>query len=241
MKIIICGCERGRKISPSLVDEFKNSLSESGKDYIYIEDLCGSVINEPEKIREILSENESVLVGCHSRALQNLIRRADIDNVSTYHIKDSKTINTDEVSNDGKITLIKYNGEWKPWFPVIDYDKCTGCKKCLNFCLFGVYTANDEGKIDVSSPANCKDMCPACARVCPEGAIIFSKHEDSPIDGGESTSAPLTENLLDKLQTEDVYKVLKERRKAFKTELFKKEQFKIAEEERRKCSSKNKT
>ena len=27
---------------------------------------------------------------------------------------------------------------WKPWFPVIDYDRCTNCMQCLSFCLFGV-------------------------------------------------------------------------------------------------------
>ena len=31
------------------------------------------------------------------------------------------------------------HGEWKPWFPVIDYDRCTNCMQCLSFCLFGVY------------------------------------------------------------------------------------------------------
>ena len=30
-------------------------------------------------------------------------------------------------------------GAWKPWFPVIDYDRCTNCMQCLSFCLFGVY------------------------------------------------------------------------------------------------------
>src|SRR5262249_16191246 len=31
------------------------------------------------------------------------------------------------------------HGDWKPWFPVIDYDRCTNCMQCLSFCLFGVY------------------------------------------------------------------------------------------------------
>ena len=25
--------------------------------------------------------------------------------------------------------------EWLPWFPVIDYDRCTNCMQCLSFCL----------------------------------------------------------------------------------------------------------
>src|SRR5688500_4682343 len=27
---------------------------------------------------------------------------------------------------------------WKPWFPVIDYSRCTNCMQCLSFCLFDV-------------------------------------------------------------------------------------------------------
>ncbi len=26
-------------------------------------------------------------------------------------------------------------GAWKPWFPVIDYDRCTNCMQCLSLCL----------------------------------------------------------------------------------------------------------
>ena len=25
-------------------------------------------------------------------------------------------------------------GEWKPWFPVIDYDRCTNCRICEDHC-----------------------------------------------------------------------------------------------------------
>jgi hypothetical protein len=29
--------------------------------------------------------------------------------------------------------------KWKPWFPVIDFSRCTNCMQCLTFCLFDVY------------------------------------------------------------------------------------------------------
>ena len=28
---------------------------------------------------------------------------------------------------------------WMPWFPVIEYDRCTNCMHCLSFCLFDFY------------------------------------------------------------------------------------------------------
>jgi NAD-dependent dihydropyrimidine dehydrogenase PreA subunit len=74
---------------------------------------------------------------------------------------------------------------WKPWFPLIDYDRCTHCMECLSFCLFDVYAVSPEGKIEVQNPAKCKSDCPACSRVCPEIAIIFPKHHAAPIHGGE--------------------------------------------------------
>jgi Pyruvate/2-oxoacid:ferredoxin oxidoreductase delta subunit len=74
-------------------------------------------------------------------------------------------------------------GTWTPWFPVIDYSRCTNCKQCLSFCLFDVFGTDDDDRIQVQNPANCKTNCPACARVCPNVAIIFPKHAESPING----------------------------------------------------------
>ncbi len=73
--------------------------------------------------------------------------------------------------------------EWTPWFPVIDYDRCTNCKQCLSFCLFGVFGMDDDERVAVRNPASCKTGCPACARVCPNVAIIFPKYDKSPING----------------------------------------------------------
>ena len=42
----------------------------------------------------------------------------------------------------------------------------------------------EERTIIVKNPRNCKNNCPACARVCPQKAIIFPKYEKSPINGG---------------------------------------------------------
>jgi Pyruvate/2-oxoacid:ferredoxin oxidoreductase delta subunit len=74
-------------------------------------------------------------------------------------------------------------GTWKPWFPVIDYDRCTNCMQCLSFCLFDVYGVDTAGKLAVQNPSNCKTNCPACSRVCPEVAIVFPKYKSGPING----------------------------------------------------------
>src|SRR6266581_4822583 len=41
------------------------------------------------------------------------------------------------------------HGDWKPWFPVIDYDRCTNCMQCLSFCLFGVYGVDEQHRTQV--------------------------------------------------------------------------------------------
>lgn len=79
---------------------------------------------------------------------------------------------------------------WIPWFPVIDYDRCVHCRQCVSFCAFGVY-ADDGGTVAVTQPRNCKDNCPACARICPQQAIIFPKVPDTPINGAEVSEADL--------------------------------------------------
>ena len=40
-------------------------------------------------------------------------------------------------------------GNWKPWFPVIDYSRCTNFMQCLSFCLFDVYGVSEDNKIQV--------------------------------------------------------------------------------------------
>ncbi|MCL5098630.1 MAG: ferredoxin family protein [Candidatus Omnitrophica bacterium] len=74
---------------------------------------------------------------------------------------------------------------WLPWFPVIDYDRCTHCAQCLSFCLFGVFGVSAQRRIEVQNPVRCKPNCPACARVCPEVAILFPKYKAGPISGDE--------------------------------------------------------
>lgn len=78
------------------------------------------------------------------------------------------------------------------WYPVIDRQRCTGCKQCLDFCLFGVYSPGESDAVLVTQPDNCKPGCPACARVCPAGAIMFPEY------GGSAAIAGSTEGGSEK-------------------------------------------
>lgn len=72
------------------------------------------------------------------------------------------------------------------WYPVIDFSRCVNCQECINFCLFGVYGLDAEGCVFVESPDNCRDGCPACARVCGQAAILFPHHHSPAIAGSDS-------------------------------------------------------
>lgn len=64
-----------------------------------------------------------------------------------------------------------------PWYPRIDYDKCTGCLSCVNFCKNNVYGI-EENKPIVINPFNCVVGCKACSNLCPNDAISFPSREE---------------------------------------------------------------
>jgi len=131
---------------------------------------------------------------------------------------------------------------WKPWFPVIDYDRCTNCMQCLSFCLFDVYGVDDEQKIQVQNQDNCKTNCPACSRVCPEVAIMFPKYSSGPING-----APVSEQDVnrEKMKVDissllggDIYSSLRQRSEEAKSRFSRERSPDKALNERKKCLTK---
>ena len=81
----------------------------------------------------------------------------------------------------------------------------------MDFCLFGVF-AVDGASVKVVQPDHCKTDCPACARICPQNAIIFPKSEEPRLNG--SLSEPVTPSPMDR----DAFR---ERLKHRKLRLFK--------------------
>src|SRR2546423_12557704 len=128
---------------------------------------------------------------------------------------------------------------WKPWFPVIDYDRCTNCMQCLSFCLFGVYGVDDQHRIQVQNNDNCKTNCPACSRVCPEAAIMFPKYKAGPINGDVVSDADLQREKMkvdiSALLGGDVYAMMRERSEKAKLRFSKERDEDKAFQERQKC------
>jgi NAD-dependent dihydropyrimidine dehydrogenase PreA subunit len=163
----------------------------------------------------------------------------------TVHFRDIEGQSPDDVlktveSACGALQLPKPGG-WKPWFPVIDYGRCTNCMQCLSFCLFDVYGAPD-GRLTVQNAQNCKTDCPACSRVCPEVAILFPKYKAGPINGDEVREADLKREAMkvdiSALLGGDIYAALRQRSTDAKQRFSKERDEKRALAERKACLTK---
>jgi len=183
-----------------------------------------SVSNEPS-LATLFSSAEPCLAGAsRPRAAQALLASAGID-IST------KPITWRALPYNESALKAEYG---VPWYPTIDRSRCTGCGTCEDYCLFSVYTlarqrpANE--RVRVSAPLNCKTGCPACARLCPTGALIFPFCAEAALNGSIENPQPRTaEDALATLG-KDPLKVLAERRA--KKRLLDPEKFQQAEKDR---------
>jgi NAD-dependent dihydropyrimidine dehydrogenase PreA subunit len=254
-KVVFCNCG-GDRLSQERLHAIEISLSESGIEFIKLSDLCGLSATGNAKLSQIfINENEYLIIGCHSRAMKLLLERANIDiiNNSIDYINFLELSNEDisrHVSkfyenNDQKTPVeeIISDPDWPSWFPVIDYARCTSCGQCSDFCLFGVYE-KENGKVKVSHPKECKNNCPACARICPQTAIIFPKYKQGGAIGGSDFIDEIAEQKrqADDINTflqGDIYNAL-EHRKQKRRSIILEEAMKKALDERNDALNKSK-
>jgi Pyruvate/2-oxoacid:ferredoxin oxidoreductase delta subunit len=254
-KVIFCQCKYARVIPKETKSAVEKALNESNIEYTSVDDLCDLSVHDPEKLRELKADDNIEVIACYHRAVKGIFRNAkiDLDDTNTVHnMRDQspqtilKNLGIEEASNKlpTQTTSVPTSIEvkdpnWKPWFPVIDYDRCTNCLQCMTFCLFGVYGVDKKEEIDVAKPQNCKTDCPACSRVCPEVAIMFPKYKNSPMNG-----APVDEKALQKetvkvdisdLLGGDIYDTLRERRRIAKSRFSKERDESKAAKERKRC------
>ncbi|MBP5277390.1 MAG: 4Fe-4S dicluster domain-containing protein [Prevotella sp.] len=165
-KIIICVC-RWRKLIPTdRVEKLVEKAKEEGREVEIVDDLCALLQDGDPAILSQLTGK--AIAACHERAVKSLLAWRGVDAGQLINLREG--IADPGPGNDA-------------WYPVIDKDRCTECGKCFDFCPFGVYEMVDD-RIRVVHPKSCKNNCPACARNCPSGAIIFPKYGRSPINGG---------------------------------------------------------
>ena len=196
--VLLCACSGAGWIEEEKLSALHSALTADGREVEFVPDLCRIAAQDPERLRDKCSAgNEPTIVACYPRAVHGLLARAGVAEPETsVHVIDLRTgtaaaaleaLSTAPAENqrDPDLPVDDSADDWTPWYPVIDPERCVDCKQCMNFCLFGVYGEDEEGHIAVTHPDACKTNCPACARICPEAAIMFPKYPHEPINGAE--------------------------------------------------------
>lgn len=249
-KIIFCRC-RGERISSERLQVIQDNLRNVNAEICVLSDFCLLVAAGKDKLADVFSEdNDYLIIGCYERSMKLLLEQisGDSGKLSAEYVNIIETSDEDilkrisgfskGLSQNGSIAEVSVATDWISWYPVIDYSRCTACGQCADFCLFGVYEKNGD-KVNVVNPRECKFNCPACARICPQTAIIFPKYKYGGAIGG---SEHIDEAEEQKRQATDIKDILEgdiysalERRKSKRQSIIKEEAMKKALEERDKA------
>ncbi|MFA7158735.1 MAG: hypothetical protein WC299_05480 [Kiritimatiellia bacterium] len=249
--ILFCHCAGSAAGNPAVRGAVLSGLRARGLPFVEVPDLCRLAAGKEKWLAALAAlAGTFTVVACRPRAVRWMLSAYGIPaGDGRFQFLDLRA----QSSADILARLPRAAAEvapppesadaWPPWFPVIDYSRCSSCRQCMNFCLFGTFAVSAGGKVTVVNPRACKNNCPACARICPEAAIIFPKLPDSesPLNGDQIVNGQdLKERArvnLHELLGNDIYAALARRREKARGLLLKSARER-AEAERAACSAK---
>lgn len=217
-EIMICACASRTVMEVEKVARMAALLKQQGCEVTVVPDLCAMAEDQQEALQALEGK---VVIACHERAVRALlawrgVQASEVLNLrahTTEEVAAQLGIAVEEVTEEAlkayRALVADFPSEQghDAWFPILDRERCVSCGKCHDFCLFGVYSLDEDGKVQVTDPHSCKNNCPACARTCPQEAVIFPKYNAAPINGGEAR-----EELTIKIDTKQLYnEALRER------------------------------
>lgn len=257
-KVLYCECAWTEVTPEATRRSVLAALENSGVELVAVPDLCKLAADHDPVLADLAQGENVAVVACYPRAVRWLFHLAEAKLRPDALLLNMREESAEEITKKlfgedyvldpeaQPLNVPVKEGDWLPWFPVIDYDRCVDCKQCLSFCLFGAYAEGDDGVPIVFQPDACKTFCPACSRICPEAAIIFPKLKEKPLNGAEVSDEKMVRTNakvnVEQFLGDDPYAALVERRKKAKTKLLKTRNTEQAETERKTCMAKdNKT
>jgi len=266
-RVLYCHCAYAQTVSPGVKEHVLEGLIATGVAFHAVPDLCALAARRDPLLRELAQSGPLQIVACFPRAVRALFAAAGAelptDGVEFVNMRTMTAVTapanvlpretlsppSEAAASSEVVASLRAAAQagppnrWKPWFPVIDAARCQNCGQCLSFCLFGVYGRSPEGRVEVQKPQNCKPDCPACARVCPEVAIMFPKYPGAPINGDEVRAADLQREASSAggpLQLGDnLMQALRDRTVQAKARFSKDRDDSLAQQERQRCLEKH--
>jgi Pyruvate/2-oxoacid:ferredoxin oxidoreductase delta subunit len=266
-RVLYCHCANAKVIPAATKAAVLEGLNEAHVEFEAVPDLCEMAARGDTRLRELSSASALTVAACYPRAVKWLFASAGAPVPEATTTVWNMRVETPEAVVEGVVksdvrrrgpaeagphvpsaearphvpleTNLAPTTGWKPWFPVIDYSRCTNCMQCLSFCLFDVYGVSAEQKIQVQNQSNCKTECPACSRVCPEVAIMFPKYRHGPINGEEIKADDVRREAMkvdiSALLGGDIYSMLRDRSVKAKSRFSKERDDDRALQERQNC------
>jgi hypothetical protein len=178
--LLYCNCSYAQIIDPAVQAGVLQRLRDSGRPFESVADLCELSARQDPALARLRRRPGVKIAACHPRAVKWLLAAAgaplDPARTEIVNLRELAAATAAErlLADDLQPNLppdpappaasrrvvpagaATPAGAWQPWFPVIDYDRCTHCMHCLSFCLFGVYGVDAAGGIQVQKPDNCK-------------------------------------------------------------------------------------
>jgi NAD-dependent dihydropyrimidine dehydrogenase PreA subunit len=218
--IVFCNCGHTTLVPEAKKRRILQEIAAGEAQFEAVQDLCELAARKDPRLALWARRDDLTIVACFPRAVKWLFFAGGATLRETARLVNARTGDAGRIAaavagkGRRRKIVLPQKGSWVPWFPVIDYDRCKSCKQCLQFCLFGVYELSAEDNVEVRRPANCKTNCPACARICPNAAIVFPKYKDGPIAGGAGKGPKAGEPLkvdLSAVASQDVLEFIRRR------------------------------